>query len=299
MVLAAAITEGVKAWLDEFPGQECTKLNGREGLLQLIMTHSHSPRTIESAQRCLTGQLCRYRGIIHPYKTNHAYHPKLLEAPAKSSVEEQKKSNAIWNPIKTMRLKTARYEAAVKWHNENSNNDKALSYSEVEEVVENIISSVKIGGEFLHALIHDESFSMYVGLTKRGLPEEDLRWLTARGFNLQEGRPYRGQRCRPVLLWNDNESSEITMNQGRYYLGFLSEIVYESGVLLNASRVEDAIQTKFDDLPLGRKLWRCVAKGKSSDKKDATEPKEVYKVFITYSTKVVDLLNKKQIKIQH
>ena len=36
----------------------------------------------------------------------------------------------------------------------------------------------------------------------------------------------------------------------------------------------------------------------SSDQEDVIEPKEVYKVFITYSTHVVNDLNNKNLKIQ-
>jgi hypothetical protein len=81
------------------------------------------------------------------------------------------------------------------------------------------------------------------------------------------------------------------MKQAREQLGFQSQVVYESAFLIDASRVEDEIQTRYQRLALGRKkLWRCAAKGKSSEKSDVTET-EVYKVFITFSMQVVEELD--------
>ena len=118
---------------------------------------------------------------------------------------------------------------------------------------------------------------------------EDLRLLTARGKRGGGGN-------RPVLVHSNN--SFITMKTAREEFGFRSIVVYESACLLDASGVEEALQTYFDNLKLGtRRLWRCVAMGQSSDKNDVEEL-EVYKVFITYSTQVVEELEVGTLKIQ-
>ncbi len=203
-----------------------------------------------------------------------------------------------YNAKNNAKNKKERQEAAVKWHLENSS-VPPLTISQVGEVVTRIINSVDIGGlGTLSALsVVDKSFTFYVGLTKQeNLNLEDLRWLTKRGANLSEGETYTGQRNRPVLLWSNG--TNITMGQARKHLGFQSQVVYESSALIDASRVEDEIQTRFQSLPLGRKrLWRHVAMGRSSNQKDVTEP-QVYKVFITYSTKVMNLLDSNEIIIQ-
>ena len=143
-------------------------------------------------------------------------------------------------------------------------------------------------------------FTFYVGETKRTLKDEALRWLTERGANLPEGQVYNGQRNRPVLVWNDG--STITMQTAIEQYGFQSVVVYESTNLLDATRVEDAIQTYFQDrLPLGtHKLWRAVAKGRHSDENDCLEnSKNVYKVFITYSRQVQEKLRLGELKINY
>jgi len=128
------------------------------------------------------------------------------------------------------------------------------------------------------------------------LEMEDLRFLTKCGRNLPTGQFYRGGRNRPALVMAND--SIITMNQARLDYGFVSQVVYESACLIDASRVEDAIQTRFQYLPFGtHRLWRCVAMGRSSDQSDVEE-KRVYKVFITYSTQVVDKLTQNILKIK-
>ncbi len=221
--------------------------------------------------------------------------PKGVATNAKHHAKHNAKHNA--------KNKKERQEAAVKWHQENSI-IPPLTIPQVDEVVTRIINSVDIGGlGTLSAMsVVDKSFTFYVGLTKQAdVKLEDLRWLTARGANLSEGETYTGRRNRPVLLWPDDRvrvSNIITMKEAREDIGFHSQVVYEAGALIDASRVEDEIQTRFQSLPLGRKrLWRHVAMGRSSNKKDATEP-QVYKVFITYSTKVMNLLDSNEIIIQ-
>ena len=88
------------------------------------------------------------------------------------------------------------------------------------------------------------------------------------------------------------------MKEARENFGFCSQVVYESAFLIDATRVEEALQTKFHTLPLGsRRLWRCIAKGRKLNKEDA-EGKEVYKVFVTFSMVVRDMLETKKWKIQ-
>jgi len=150
----------------------------------------------------------------------------------------------------------------------------------------------------LDELKDNPDFNFYIGETKmHDLSQEDLRWLIARGANLPPGQGYEGQRNRPVLLNADDTT--ITMKTAREQHGFLSEVVYESTALINASMVEDALQSRFQYLRLGyRRLWRDVAKGKRSDKEDVHET-EVYKVFVTYSTTVVSKLEDGSLKIEY
>ena len=180
-------------------------------------------------------------------------------------------------------------EEAEKYHRENGE-QPVLTEEDMDIILQNIISKTNIGGlGTLEELKDDPNFTFYIGLTKRTLEEEALRWLTARGKT-------GGGTNRPVLVHPNGEN--ITMKTAEDDFGFQSQFLYKNSLLLNASLLEDCLQENFNDLVLGsRKLWRCVAKGKSSDKEDVEE-KNVYKVFITYSTKVVEALKKGTMKIQ-
>jgi hypothetical protein len=72
------------------------------------------------------------------------------------------------------------------------------------------------------------------------------------------------------------------MLEARDEYGFVSETVFKSPFLKDVTRVEDYIQSYFQHLPLGHRLWRCIAKGKSTDKDDIHN-NCIYKVFIALS----------------
>jgi hypothetical protein len=57
--------------------------------------------------------------------------------------------------------------------------------------------------------------------------------------------------------------------------------LYSSTLKLNARRVEEAFQKRFQHLPLGTRLWRCVDKGSKYDRPE--DAGKVHKVFLTFS----------------
>ena len=108
---------------------------------------------------------------------------------------------------------------------------------------------------------------MYLGTTRRELNIEDLRFVTARGANqLHRLHPKKGARNRPVLRWANG--SAITMKEARQ-LGFASEVLWTGVFIKDATAIEEILQRHYNNLPLGERLWRCVAKGdKRSDEAD-------------------------------
>jgi len=90
---------------------------------------------------------------------------------------------------------------------------------------------------------------------------------------------------RPVLKLKTKAGGarHIKMKEARENFGFRAQVVFESPYKIDASRVEDCIQTKYQHLRLGKRLWRYVAKGPKSDKADV-HGEQIYKVFITSST---------------
>ena len=88
------------------------------------------------------------------------------------------------------------------------------------------------------------------------------------------------------------------MAAARRDLGFSSEVVYESSLLLNAARIEEGLQLRYHKkLPLGVRLWRVPGAGKGSNKEDLNE-QNIYKVFITHSTMVCKAIVDKNVKIE-
>jgi hypothetical protein len=61
--------------------------------------------------------------------------------------------------------------------------------------------------------------------------------------------------------------------------------VYFSELKPNCHLVEDALQTRLQDYPLGVRLWREVAMGQG-EKDEPPKEDVVYKVFVTYSFNV-------------
>ena len=89
----------------------------------------------------------------------------------------------------------------------------------------------------------------------------------------------QNSRNRPVLI--DKNDEPITMGSARER-GFQSIELFKSKVYINASQVEDRLQSKLHHLTLGFRLWRHVAKGGYSDKQKYEED-NLFKVFLTFA----------------
>ena len=140
-----------------------------------------------------------------------------------------------------------------------------------------------LGGRSPQQALKDGTHSIYVGSTKRSLKEEAWRWLTARGANeMHTGRPHSGQGNRPVLVWK--ESGETVTMAEAIEIGFTAEFVYRSQLRKNVNSVEDKLQGLIDadQIPLGIKLHRAVAKGSQKEDWEGECPANyLAKVFLT------------------
>ena len=141
--------------------------------------------------------------------------------------------------------------------------------------------------------------AFYVGYTGRLIKAEYLGWLTTRGVAELEadGTIISGseKRNRPVLVWSNG--STITATQAVQQVDFKYIEVYASTLMINARRVEKALQVRFQHLHLGVRLWRLPDKGAKYDRDD--DAPKVHKVFVTYSTRVAQMLHESKIKVQH
>ena len=74
------------------------------------------------------------------------------------------------------------------------------------------------------------------------------------------------------------------MIEARDVYGFESIIVYTHQMRYNVGRIEDAIQRRYEHLPLGTKLWRSVAKGwPLKDEHTQVSPERLFYVFLAFS----------------
>ena len=155
----------------------------------------------------------------------------------------------------------------------------------------------ELDNKSLKDCVKNPDFSFYVGGTFRKLQDEDLRWLTARGGakfdeNCAVIPGTQDRKNRPVLLRVNGRG--ITMNEAREEFGFRSVFVYKDLLHANTSYIEDQLQRRYQNLDLGRRLWRCNGKGPNFSQK-----KEVHKVFITYSFKAMNAVNTGKLRIVH
>ena len=130
----------------------------------------------------------------------------------------------------------------------------------------------------------DRSRALYVGYSRQpSVQSEALSFMTSRG---------KGKKL-PVLTWPDG--SIITQQAAETQLDFKISVVYRSSMMGNATAVEAALQRLYhDDLELGHRLWRHVGMGA---KHDPTLDGLDHKVFVTYSAKVLQLIEERRIVV--
>ena len=233
------------------------------------------------------------------------------------SVEEKALANAIWNPIfnpinnpinnplnnplyaplYAQARKSKRREEAVRYFNSHPQCAfSVLSSDEVSSEADKIIKYIEdelIGEQDEYGNVLPFP-TFYIGETKRSLKEECFRWLTARGANILGGQ-YKGGRNRPVLVTMDGETIKGPLLKS---MEFQASFLFHARFLVDATRVEEKIQTHFHDLKVGtERCWRTPAMGRSTDEMDVYNETD-YKVFITWSRKVQQFISEGKIQSQ-
>ena len=174
-------------------------------------------------------------------------------------------------PRTTPRINNAKRSEELRLQYEEfarSRGEVVQSEPERDEIIQSLLDEPRpeLDGRTLrHCIEEDEDFSFYVGGTFLNLEDEDLRWMTQRGNNKfdKEGNVVPGQdmgkKNRPVLVHPDG--TNVTMKTAREEFGFRSFVVFKDLLHCNASRIEDKLQGLYQELPLGKRLWRCRGKG--------------------------------------
>ena len=195
-------------------------------------------------------------------------------------------TNAKWNPINDAKRKEERERENIAMILADPEQAARLETEEERQriAVRLYTTPLKsLGGRSPQQALKQGTHSIYVGSTKRSLKEEAWRWLTARGANeMHTGRPHSGQGNRPVLVWK--ESGETVTQAEAIEIGFTAEFVYHSQLRKNVNSVEDKLQGLIDadQIPLGIKLHRAVAKGSQKEDWEGECPANyLAKVFLT------------------
>lgn len=168
----------------------------------------------------------------------------------------------------------------------------------------------------LHSRIYDKfddnTISFYIFYTSRDASINGQEWasfLSSRsGYYFDEEGNITNTKARPVLRHNINsplyrhnsksDGSIITRNQMIHDLGFKVEILLTSKFKINARDVEDELQSRFQDLPLGCRLWRRPdCGGKFEIPEQNPEIPKVHSVGIAYSYCIVPLIEQGMIEV--
>ena len=154
----------------------------------------------------------------------------------------------------------------------------------------------------------DESISFYIFYTARVAAIEGVEWaafLSGRsGYTMDSEGNHQSKPSNPVLrhtqtsdLYRETCSSDktiITRTQMKDDLGFKVEVLITSKFKINARDVEDALQNKFQHLPLGKRLWSIPDRGAKYELPD----EKVQSVGIAYSGNIILLIKKGWIEVK-
>jgi len=196
----------------------------------------------------------------------------------------QRVNNRKWNPIYSAKAKIIRKELNTKLIQvdpirssrllNDDNIDREFNYLLRERTYEQFC------GMTLEEAMASGQYAVYVGITKRTLAEEALRWLTERGTNSSASTPKR-KWSRPVLQWPSGQ--KITMKEAIDRLEANYFMIHHSQLRLNEKRLEDSIHGAIQHYALGHRLHRWVAMGRSDEGGTVEyDPNYVCKLFIAY-----------------
>ena len=149
------------------------------------------------------------------------------------------------------------------------------------------------------------TISFYIFYTARDASINGVEWtafLSSRSGSFTDGEGIRQPKPgRPVLRHTEesplyrhdfeSDGSIITAKQMKDQLGFKVETLFTSSLKINARDVEDALQLRFQHLPLGCRLWRRPDAGAKFEK--------VHSVGIVYSDQILPLIKQGMIKVCH
>ena len=251
----------------------------------------------------------KIRGIIKPQCTNRGLkrreigsdtgnHPSQLKiANGKNEIKVQKREYEERKKVKVrakhfVELQKSKYTNEKRLHlsgaKEKADSIVQFNISEFSNSIINALDSLDLG-----KLVR----SFYIMYTGGIATIDGTEWA---GFlsnrTTRSGPVLRHTVESPFYRTGAQDESIITLSQMRDSLGFKVMRLYTSSLQINARDVEDAaLQKKFQFLPLGCRLWRCIDNGRKYQLPDGTD--KVHSVSIVYSDEIIPMINKGLIRV--
>ncbi len=281
MTLPEDFTNAVREWLDQHGPVPCTIDNGKTQLMA-IYKGLVPGKNDKQAANAVRDAIRNSRGIIAPEKTAIGLKRKAVGEPTSAHDSERKKANAISNPISSAIKKAALASANRAELLANPLvSHLVLSESELENEVKSILRRrlEEFGGMSIEEALRSGGYSVYVGMTRRSIADEFLRFLTIRGsLDSSEGN-------RPILMKDEDFRDHFTMSQAIQILGAVGVEVHCSRLRYNASAIEDRLQTFMKDelgLHYPNRLFRAVALGVHREDEATLNGEEtIHRTFLT------------------
>ena len=281
-------------------------------------------RTEKQIERLLNFLLLANRnGIINPEKTRFGYERGLVGGENSFQGERQKASsgtlNAINNPINNpinsqRRAEELRAAHVLELADIIYDGEVYLDIPDAKTKADSIVQDfhcfkliVSVQASYNLPAFEGRTISFYIFFTSRDASIKGAEWaafLSSRSGSFTDGEGIRQPKPgRPVLqhteessLYRHNIESDgsiITAKQMKDELGFKVETLFTSKFKINARDVEDALQRKFQHLPLGCRLWRRPDAGAKFEEPDG----KVHSVGIVYSDQILPLIEQGMIKV--
>jgi hypothetical protein len=283
-------------------------------------------RTEIQIERLLEKLLSANRnGIFKPEYTKHGLERGLVGEESSRQGERLKAANATlnadWNPInnpiagarKKEELRAAHaLVLANPIYDDEKYNGILVATTKADSIVldfhcfELIVS---VQASYNLPAFEGCTISFYIFFTSRDASINGVEWaafLSSRSGYIfisedvrqhTPGRPVlRHTEESPLYRHNiESDGSIITPKQMKDELGFKVETLFTSKFMINARDVEDALQRKFQHLPLGCRLWRRPDAGA----KFAIPDGKVHSVGIVYSDQILPLIEQGMIEVCH
>ena len=260
-------------------------LRGGNGKTELMAIYQElvPGKSTEQADQAVRTAIKKFRPLISPESTKKGLKKREVGQLSSGHPIEKKKVSAIYNPINNpinngrKKAKLAETNRAELLANPHISKD-LLTEDQLKSEVKTILSTsfVELGDKVLKNAMQSGRYSVYVGMTRRALEDEFLRFLTQRGTLLANGWS-SSCKNRPILMKDEGFTEHFTGKQAIEQLGAVCVEVFCSRLRANASAVEDRLQTFIKEtleVKYPQRLFRDVAKGIKREDEDTVNGEE-------------------------